>query len=518
MYTHERIRYIHAFLIYPQVFDFINAVLIYEREIYQMRKKDITFLHLLIAALIFILIKLLFPVVNGITPVGVSVIALFFATVYMWTFINISWVSLLAIALFGSIGCLNYSEIAMNSFGNWVTVFTIASCILNYSLMESGMMDRIVKWTITRKVAHNKPWLFLCLLFFSIYLMNYILDCTPSALVFFPMAKAFCEQIGVKKEEKLSKTIFLGIMLSILLGYSATPISHSIPIVFMGLINSDYNIGISFAEWMKFGIPLSFAMFLTMLLYFRIIVRPDVSKVLNFDRESVLKTMTPLSRKQKLISVTYLIVIFFWLCPTIFQQILPAFATWVTNAGYIFPVVIAIVFLVMFRIDGKPVMDFNAAAKSVSWPLILLTACIMMINPCISSESCGITEFLSNTFGKSIQSSNSGLLILAVSIIWVMVQTNFMSCFVSGQLVYTVMLPLVNAVPELHLNAPALGAVIAFACGVAFLSPPSSGPAAVFISTDYFTPNDALKYGILPLIMDILLCIFIGYPLAAAVL
>lgn len=186
-------------------------------------KKNRTVLHLCIAAILFFLIKLLFPVVNGITPIGVSVIALFFSIVYLWTFEGVGWVSLLAIALFPCTGVMSYSEIAANSFGSWVTVFTLASCILNHALSESGMTDRIVKWAITRPAVQHHPWRFLCALFLSVYLVCLILDCTPAALVFFPMTLAICEQIGCEKQEKLSKVIFAGVMLSILLGYCATP-------------------------------------------------------------------------------------------------------------------------------------------------------------------------------------------------------------------------------------------------------------------------------------------------------
>lgn len=480
--------------------------------------KNRTLRNLLIAAVIFLLIKLLFPLVNGITDIGVNVIALFLSIVYLWTFEGVGWVSLLAIALFPCTGVMGYSEIATNSFGNWVTVFTLGSCILNYALSDSGMMDRIVKWAITRSFVRSRPWWFLYALYFSIYLMCFILDCTPAALVFFPMALSICQQIGCETKDKLAKVIFFGVMLSILLGYGATPISHSIPIVFIGLINNDFGIGMNFADWCKVGIPVSFVMFLVMLLFFRLIVRPDVSKICRFDAEAVLASTKPMTRRQKIISVTYLIVIILWLCPTFFQTILPGFSKWITDVGYIFPVVVAIAALMCIQDEGKPILDFDAAVRSVSWPLILLTAGIMLVNPCISSEKTGIIPFLSNTLGPAFQSAQSGWIIVLVAAAWVMIQTNFMSCFVSGQLVYTLFTPLAVALPALGLNGPALGVLIAFACGVAFLSPPSSGPAAVFISTEYYTPGDALKYGTPLLAVYILLCAAVLYPLAAACL
>lgn len=473
---------------------------------------------MIIAAIIFILIKCLFPVVNGITPVGVSVIALFFAIVYLWTFEGISWVSFLAIALFPCTGVMSYSEIAVNSFGSWVVVFTLASCILNFTLAESGMTDRIVKWAITRNIVQNRPWLFLFALFSSVYLMNFILDCTPAALVLFPMALAICRQIGCEKNEKLPKVILAGVMLSILFGYSATPISHSIPILFIGLINNDFGIGMNFVDWCRIGIPVSLVMFAIMLAFFRFIVRPDVSKINNFDVEEARKSILKMTRKQKIISAAYALVIFAWLCPTVFQAILPEFAAWVTDVGYTFPVVVAIVALLCIRDEGVPILNFDEAVKSVSWPLILLTAGIMLVNPCISSDNSGIIPFLRNTLGPVLSSAGSSWLIIALAAAWVMVQTNFMSCFVSGQLVYTVFTPLAVAFPAFGLNGPALGVMVAFACGIAFLSPPSSGPAAVFISTEYYTPGDALKYGMPLMFLFILVCIAVMYPLGAAIL
>ena len=262
-----------------------------------------TLKNIIVAAIIFVLIKTLFPVVNGITTVGVSVIALFFSIVYLWTFEGISWVSLLAIALFPCTGVMSYSEIAMNSFGSWVTVFTFASCVLNYALSDSGITDRIVKWSITRSFVKNRPWLFLFVLFGSIYVMNFILDCTPAALVFFPMALAICKEIGCEKDDRLAKVILAGVMLCILFGYCATPISHSIPILFIGLINADFGIEMNFVDWCCIGIPTSLVMFLIMLLFFRFIMKPDVSKINNFDTDATRSSIPEMTRKQKIISI-----------------------------------------------------------------------------------------------------------------------------------------------------------------------------------------------------------------------
>ena len=463
--------------------------------------------------------KLIIPARNGLTDIGVNVISVFLGTVFLWMTEGIGWTSLLAIGMLGTTGVMSYSQIAQNSFGNWVTIYTIVSSILNYSLMEAGIIDRIVKWFVTRRFLRGKPWLFIATWLFAIYVVSLVMNSTSVALVILPMVTALCAEIGSQKGDKLPKILLMGSVISILLGYNATPISHSIPVTFLGLVNRDFNVQLTFFDWCKVGVPVSLLMFAVMILFFRIVMRTDVSSVEQVDVEAMRNSIQPMTAKQKTISITYLIVIFVWLMPTIFQNILPELAARVNGIGYSVPVIIAVVILNAIKDrDGQSYMNFDAAVKSVSWPLIILTAAIMLMNPCMSAETAGINVFLTNTLGAAFQSSASKWLIVLIAAAWVVIQTNFMSCNVSGHLVYTIMTPLALLAPHLGLSAVSLGIMIAYGCDIAFLTPPACGPAAVFLSTDYFTPKDAMRYGAPIVAIYILICAFVMYPLGVMLL
>lgn len=253
--------------------------------------KNKKLMHVGIAAAIIVLIKLLVPAVNGLTGAGVNVIAVAVATVYMWITIGVDWVSMLSIALFACTGATTANALYQASFGNWLTPFLIVGMILNGALGEYGVTVRIVKWFMTRKFLEGRPWLFIITYLFAFYFVSLFLDCGPAALIFLPMAQELCEQLGYQKGDKFPKVIFSGILTCILLGFCATPISHIIPVMFIGFIGRDMGITVSFLQYMSVGIPYTLAVFALMIAFFRFVIRPDVSKLKNYNVEQIKSTV-----------------------------------------------------------------------------------------------------------------------------------------------------------------------------------------------------------------------------------
>ena len=460
--------------------------------------KNKKLMHVGIAAAIIVLIKLLVPAVNGLTGAGVNVIAVAVATVYMWITIGVDWVSMLSIALFACTGATTANALYQASFGNWLTPFLIVGMILNGALGEYGVTVRIVKWFMTRKFLEGRPWLFIITYLFAFYFVSLFLDCGPAALIFLPMAQELCEQLGYQKGDKFPKVIFSGILTCILLGFCATPISHIIPVMFIGFIGRDMGITVSFLQYMSVGIPYTLAVFALMIAFFRFVIRPDVSK-------------------GKITVITYLIVIFFWLLPDIGKSLVPDIAAFVSKIGLVIAPAIAVSVLCLIKSDGESIINFPKALTKISWVQIILVACMNAVGACITSADAGITKFLATTFTPLLTNAGSWLVIVAIVTIWVLVQTNFMSCLVSGQMVYAIIVPLIAAIPTLGVSAVAIALLICIVCNIGIMTPPASGPAAIFITTDWFLVKDSLRYGLGITILCIAAGIFICYPLAAAI-
>ena len=331
------------------------------------------------------------------------------------------------------------------------------------------------------------------------------------------MAGELCEQLGYQKGDKLPKVIFAGALVCVLLGFAATPISHIIPIMYIGFISQDIG-PVSFLDYMMVGIPYTLAVFVLMIAFFRFVIRPDVSKLKNYSVEEFRKKVRPLSKKGKITLATYLVVIFFWLLPDLGRTILPEIAAFVGDAGYVVAPVIGVTVLCLVQVDGEPVINFPKMLSKVNWTVIILVAAMNSIGACITSENAGITTFLSATFGPILTSASTWFVIVAVVTVWSVMQTNFMSCLVTGQMIYAIIVPLVLATPQLGVHAASIAMLIGVTCNFGVMTPPASGPAAVFITTEWYTAKDALKYGFGMAIIWIITGIFICYPLGVAFL
>lgn len=480
-------------------------------------KKDKKLIYTLIAILVFVVIKLIVPPVNGLTPAGVNVIGIFVATIFLWSTVGVDWVSLLSIGAFAACGATTANAVYSASFGNWLTPFLIVGMILNYALGEHGVTVRIVQWFMTRRWLEGRPWLFVTVYLFAFYFVSLFLDCGPAACLFLPMATQLCEELGYDKNDKFPKMIFEGILTCILLGFCATPISHIIPVMFVGFITRDVA-PVSFTQWISVGIPFSLAVFVLMILFFRFIVRPDVSKLKDFKVENIAKNVKPLTKAGKISLITYICVIFFWLFPDLGKGLLPGFASWVSSVGAVIPAIAGCIVLCLIKVDDKPIINFPVALNRVNWIQIILVCAMNAMGTCITAEGAGITAFLSTTLGPVLQNASSIWLIVAVVAIWVIIQTNFASCLVTGQMVYAIIVPLLIAIPGMATTAAAIAMMIGVVCNIGILTPPASGPAAIFITTDWFTMKDSLKYGIPVVVLSILAAIFVCYPLGLALL
>lgn len=484
----------------------------------KQKVKNKSAMNVLIAAILVIVIKLAVPPVNGLTELGVNALAAFAGLVYLWIFESVGWVSVCGIILMGCTGVLPYSSIYANSFGSWVTVFYIVTMILNFALTDMGITSRIVTWAISRKMVEKRPWMFLFTYLFAIYAVCLVLDCTPASLVFLPMTIELCEQIGCEKGEKLPKVLMLGVMCSILLAYAATPISHGVPVIMLGLINNDFEGAVTFSTWSKIGIPTTLAIFAAIAVYFRLFMKPDVSKILNYDAEAARNSMGKMTRAQKITSITYLLVILAWLGPEIFSGILPGFADWLSAMGYCVPVVIAIIALMLIQDEGKPILDWEKAVNSITWPAIFLCACIMVVGPILTNEATGITACVTNLFGPIVSSVGSWWLMALLATVAVVVLTQFMFCLVTAQIIYTVLVPLIIGLNDPSLSGLGFGITIGIVCNMGIMTPPASGPSALFTSCGgWYTVKDALKYSLPIMIVTILAGVCICYPLAAFV-
>ncbi|MBQ7737830.1 MAG: SLC13 family permease [Oscillospiraceae bacterium] len=480
------------------------------------KTKDKSTLHIIIGIAIFLLMRIFIPATNGLTSIGVSVLSVFVATVYLWITIGTGWPSLLCILGMILTGVKTPAEIWAASFGSWLIPFLIFCFMFSIALTETGFMRRIITWFITRKFVENRPWAFITMLLVGEYILGLIMDCTAESVFVLPLCLELFEMLECKKEDKLVKVILIGSICSTILSTLATPIGHVIPVMYIGYALADHGAAVSLIKYTICALPACTVTLALMILYFKFIVRPDVSKLQNYNVEMARKNLPPKTKQETYVATAYFICIALWILPDLISGILPGVASYISGLGYAVAPGIALCIMCMVKVNGKPAMNYVDLFSKVNWNTIILVCCMNTLSSTITAASTGVSTWLGNVMSPLVASVSSGMVIVAIAAIWDIVQTNFMSCFATGAMVYAAIVPMCIAFPALGVSPAAMTLLIGMGCGFGALIPPASGPPSVLMSTDWCTPSDSFKITPPIIVIFILATIFLAYPLFSA--
>ena len=184
--------------------------------------------------------------------------------------------------------------------------------------------------------------------------------------------------------------------------------------------------------------------------------------------------------------------------------------------GNAIPVMVVIVILCMWKVDGKPIMDYKeSVTKGVPWSALIFNAAVLVLSGTLTLEDVGISNFLVEKVTPLVSGLNQGVFILIIAALCI-IATNFSSNTVCATVFFTISAPIALAMG--NVNMVALASVIGAAASYAFATPPSTMPMAVVAGTGWVDVKQMFKYGGLAAIASILILSFIGYPIAAAIL
>lgn len=184
--------------------------------------------------------------------------------------------------------------------------------------------------------------------------------------------------------------------------------------------------------------------------------------------------------------------------------------------GNAIPVMVVIVILCMWKVDGKSIMDYKeSVTKGVPWSALIFNAAVLVLSGTLTLEDVGISNFLVEKVTPLVSGLNQGVFILIIAALCI-IATNFSSNTVCATVFFTISAPIALAMG--NVNMVALASVIGAAASYAFATPPSTMPMAVVAGTGWVDVKQMFKYGGLAAIASILILSFIGYPIAAAIL
>ena len=472
------------------------------------------YLHILIALVLGVVLKLIVPASNGLTEVGVSVIAVFVPVLYLWLTVGTDWPSWLCLALIFMTGVMTPAAVFSGTFGTGLIITVIGMMAFSKVLVDTGVIETVVKWAVTRRFVRNRPYVFIALVLVVCGVVSCVMDVGSVALIFISIIAAICNEIGYKKGDPFYTALIIGLFWVSNAFNGGSPLGHALPLIMMNAASAG-GYEITYSQWMSVGIPAAVIISAVCILFICIIWRPEASKFCNYDIEAHRKEVKPLTKQGKITIILLLLVILYWILPTIFPGMLPEgikakYTAWGSNL----PLIIAMVLLCVIHVDEKPIASFRDMTSTSTVTVLLFIGAVTVLGSAVSSADTGISVCLANLLAP-VTSKMGVFMIVALSTLGCIILTNFISNTVCMLLFFSLSVPLVAAA-----GVPTLGVIIVLCVAACFASlvPSAAVTAPFFFGPGHITVKNTAKVNIIMILVTWAILSFVIYPLSGVIL
>ena len=223
-------------------------------------------IYKLLGPLLFFIILILDPP-NGMSREGFRLLGIIIWMAVWWIseVVPIAVTSLLPIILFPSLNILNIQETGANYGHKYIFLF-IGGFILANAIQKWNLHKRIAL-NIILKIGGSSDKIILGFMLATGFLSMWISN-TATTVMMLPIALSVINQLKdhpetLENENKIfGKALMLGVAYSASAGGIATLIGTPPNLIFAGFIQENFNIEISFFQWMKIGFPVSIILML----------------------------------------------------------------------------------------------------------------------------------------------------------------------------------------------------------------------------------------------------------------
>lgn len=382
---------------------------------------------------------------------------------------------------------LDNSQLAA-AYGHTTIFLFFGGFILALALEKHDVHKQIAK-RIIAILGKSKPRILLGFILSTALLSMWISN-TATTLMMLPMALAVIAAMPKKqRKSKFSLFLLLSIAYSASVGGMATIIGSPPNGAMQSILSSNYNIDVSFAQWLQIGMPLSYLMQFALFGFFYLMLGKERKEDIEveFEREKW-------TRPQIRVLIIFLFVVVLWS----FKSLI------VSYLGFKYedfgPAILGgLLLFVVQSNDKKTLLDWKDT-KHLPWGILMLfggglaMAKMFEVNGVITEVSAKFNDFTSY-----------GILIIMLVLVTIAI---FGTELMSNLALVTVFTPVIAEFAKnsdysiLQLCVP-----VTLAASCAFMLPVGTPPNAIVFSSGEIHINQMARYGFLLNIIAILIIV-----------
>ena len=468
-------------------------------------------IYKLLGPLLFFIILIL-DAPNGMSNEGFRLLGIIIWMAVWWIseVVPIAVTSLLPIILFPSLNILNIQETGANYGHKYIFLF-IGGFILANAIQKWNLHKRIAL-NIILKIGGSTDKIILGFMLATGFLSMWISN-TATTVMMLPIALSVINQLKdhpetlVNENKVFGKALMLGVAYSASAGGIATLIGTPPNLIFAGFIQENFNIEISFFQWMKIGFPVSIILML-FIWWFLTKYAFKLNKT-GFpggkeEIKKILSKMGKINNEEKKILIVFTLTILSWIFrKNTINLIIPNF-----DDSMIAISSAIILFILPSKNKKEPIMKWKDAL-TIPWGILLLFGGGLSIAK--GFQATVLDHWIGDQL--SFLTFSSSLLVIFLIIAGVNFLTEMTSNMATTAMLLPVMIPIAN-IMQINPFLLLVGTTLAASC--AFMLPVATPPNAVVFGSKLLKISDMVKAGILINIFSIiiiLIMVYFGMPI-----
>ncbi|WP_447061468.1 SLC13 family permease [Vibrio alginolyticus] len=395
---------------------------------------------------------------------GLSILV-FVAILWLTEAIHVSITALLIPLLAVFLGVFN-TQAALNNFSNSIIFLFLGGFALAAALHKQKLDQAIADKVLL--LARGKMSVAVFMLFGVSAGLSMWISNTATAAMMLPLVLGVMTKLDAKKNHNTFLFVLLGIAYSASIGGIAT------------LVGSPPNAiaaaeaGLSFTEWMKFGVPISLVLMPIAILVLYTMTKPDLSHKFDLDHQPVEWT------NGKMITLAiFLLTVTLWIFSKPINAMLGGFAK--------FDTLVAIGAILL--LGASRAVEWKDIEKTTDWGVLILFGGGICLSNVLKAT--GTSVFLAHSLSGFLEQAGILLTILAV-VAFVVFLTEFASNTASAALLVPVFATIAEA---LGMSPVILSALIAVAASCAFMLPVATPPNAIVFGTGHIKQKEMMRIG-----------------------
>ncbi|WP_299018523.1 DASS family sodium-coupled anion symporter [uncultured Photobacterium sp.] len=397
--------------------------------------------------------------------VGLSILA-FVAILWLTEALHVSITAILVPLLAIGFGIFKTPQ-ALGNFANPIIFLFLGGFALAAALHKQELDKAIADKVLL--IAKGRMSVAVFMLFGVTAALSMWISNTATTAMMLPLVLGVLNKVNEQSHRSTYVFVLLGIAYCASIGGIATVVGSPPNAI------AAAEVGLSFTEWMEFGLPISLMLLpiTVALLYF--LLKPDLNHTFELDHKPVQWS------NGKLITLTiFALTVMLW----IFSKPINAFLGGFSK----FDTLIALGAIVLLGVSR--VVEWKDIEKSTDWGVLLLFGGGICLSNVLKAT--GTSVFLAHSLSGLLEQAGLFFTILVIAAFVV-----FLTEFASNTASAALLVPVFATVAEaLGVSPVILSALIAVSASCAFMLPVATPPNAIVFGSGHIKQSEMMKVGI----------------------